>query len=253
MKNKLKKSNFILASILILSTNILKAQEKIGIGVDLPIAKLDVGGDLRVEDIQSVEVSDVQYILTVDKNNIVKKIDKKLLESKETILENSIYGLLKKGANQILSRKNVDYPVLFKGSFSGINTKNISVNQTNGELEFPANKVFKVTGTINVRGSGSGGGQGKPGYITSMFEIINGNINGNKLIFSTLGFTESSTETFDDGGTSQPLILFKTGPAGAKIRLLAQYGGSTASAENYYLAGDANRTSVGSYIIIEEL
>lgn len=142
--------------------------------------------------------------------------------------------------------------MIFDGILDGVNTTGvITLSPDKTSLIFPANKAFKITGMIGIRGTDPSSSNTAPAYITSKFEVDDPT-KARKLI-STQGYTESSTEAFDDGGVSNPIIIFTTGTTGGSVYLNARYSGSSAPANNYYLAGAPTATSLGTYFIIEEL
>ena len=177
---------------------------------------------------------------------------KKPLVVDQTIVnvESKIFLVIDKKDTQKLTVKGTMYNVQFDGTKQGINSDKVQISTNKEELIFAPNKVFRITGAIGVRGSSSNGlGSNSPGYITSEFNLIN----GGRVLVSTKGYTESSTEGYDDGGVTQPIMIFTSEAAGARLNLKVRYGGSAAGNDGYYLAGQPTPSSVGTYILIEEL
>ncbi|EHQ44219.1 hypothetical protein [Myroides odoratus] len=165
-------------------------------------------------------------------------------------VEGKIFLVINKRDTQKLTVKGTMYNVQFDGSIEGINTDKVQISTNKEELIFAPNRVFRITGAIGVRGASSNGlGSNKPGYITSEFNLIS----GGRVLVSTKGYTESSTEGYDDGGVTQPVMIFTSDAAGAHLNLKVRYGGSAAGNDGYYLAGEATTSSVGTYILVEEL
>lgn len=168
--------------------------------------------------------------------------------STETV-NKKIYAIVSKDLPQVLSN-TVSTKVLFDGNIEGINTSSLSLNSSENELIFPENSVFKITGMIGVKGGKSNTDTNdQPGYITSKF-ISN---TGATTIISTQGYSESSTEPFDDGGVTNPIMIFKTGDNGGSISLEAKYGGSSAGNSGYYMSGAPSDKTLGTFFLIEEL
>jgi len=177
---------------------------------------------------------------------------KKPLVIEQTIVnvESKIFLVINKKDTQKLAVKGTMYNVQFDGAKQGINNDKVQISANKEELVFAPNRVFRITGAIGVRGASSNGqGSTSPGYITSEFNLIN----GGRTLVSTKGYTESSTEGYDDGGVTQPVMIFTSEAAGARLNLKVRYGGSAAGNDGYYLAGEATTSSVGTYILIEEL
>ncbi|WP_267740342.1 hypothetical protein [Myroides injenensis] len=225
---------------------------QVGINTDLPMATLDVNGDLRIG--KALETTDKSnYLLMIDENNVVRKVDFKYITSNSgnTAVKQRTYALISKREPQFLEKRGSDYDVIFDGDKKGINIGQLRFNSNFTEIIFPPNKAYKATGMIGVRGAtASGAGSSNAGYITSQF-LLTGD--GSDTIFSSLGYTESSTEGYDDGGVTQPIIIFLTGDNGGTLSLKVRYGGQNSGDSGYYLAGQSQRNSVGTYIFIEEL
>lgn len=232
---------------LVVTPSFLVAQ--VGINTSDPKATLDVNGNVMVAQVNEVDTT--ENVLIIDSDNIIKKISKdKLLDNNVGEVYKKIYSIVSKNLTQKLNAPGIDYKVIFDGNVSGINVNQLDLSSQQTEIKFPANKVFKITGMIGLRGADSAGmSQDKAGYITSQFEG-DSNIN---VIFSSLGYTESSTEKFSDGGVTQPIILFSTGQNGGNVWLNVRYGGQDAPANGFYLGGEAKRNSLGTYIIVEEV
>lgn len=227
----------------------LNAFSQVGINTSSPQAMLDVEGDTRIATTESLTTTPT-YVLAIDGNQIVKKVSVTSLGGGANVVKNRIYAIVPKNADQELTTRGTNYDVTFDGEISGINTSSLSVSSDQTSINFPANKAFKVTGMVGIRGRKNGSAsQGNPGYITSKF--VAGT--GSTLIISTQGYSESSTEGYDDGGVTNPIIIFTTGTSGGSIQLLARYGGGDSGTSGYYLAGAPTNTSIGTYFIIEEL
>lgn len=221
---------------------------QVGINNSNPIATLDVNGNVKISDIKEVDLENIKYLLTVNDDQIVKKTNKNVSSGVEAT-NNRAYAVLNQKDPVKLETIKISQNVTFNGVLSGINSSNIQIDPTKKHLNFPPNKAYKVTGMIGLRGYRSDGlGSGRPGYVTSQFFLREGS-----PIISTIGYTESSNEAYDDGGTTQPIIIFNTGSTGASLYLSARYGGQSAGTDGFFLAGETNNNSVGTYIIIEEL
>lgn len=237
----------ILASI---SQFVFSQTGQVGINTTSPTATLDVNGDAKIRKIDSI-TSTPKYVLTPDDTGVIQKVNiDKLSASNQEIIKKKIFAVLSKRSAQLLQVKGTDYNLEYDGVVSGINTDKLSLTNGNSRINLPPNKTFKITGYIGIRGSTTGTSSTTPGYVTSTFQA-GGNT---ETIITTLGYTESSTETFDDGGVTPPIIMVMTGPAGDSfVELKVRYGGTNAGDSGYYVSGAASRTTVGTYILLEEL
>ncbi len=239
----MKKINFI-AFVLLAITN---TNAQIGINTPLPKTTLDVEGDLRVATTNDTGAT-FDYVLTVDENQIVQKTHKSNIITGKDVTLAKTFAIIPKLERQLLATKDTFYDILFDGAIQGLNTNVITISTDKTTLNFPADKAFKVTAMIGIRQSFLGN-KDYPGYITS--EFVAGT--GLQALVKTKGYVESSTEAFDDGGVSNPIIIFTTGPDGGKLTFKARYGGLHSGTSGYYLAGPPSDTSLGSYFLIEEL
>ncbi|MEK6494805.1 hypothetical protein [Myroides odoratimimus] len=190
-------------------------------------------------------LSSFTYAQQIEKGKKPLVIDEKVVE-----IESKVYLVINKKDAQKLNTGGTTYNAKFDGAVEGINKEKIKISSNQEEIIFPPNKVFRVTGAIGVRGANASGiGTSNPGYITSEFQIIS----GGKSLVSTKGYTESSTETFDDGGVTQPVMILTSNEDGARLNLKVRYGGGQSGTNGYYLAGQATNSTVGTYILIEEL
>ncbi|MDC8103680.1 hypothetical protein MTQ00_03930 [Chryseobacterium sp. B21-037] len=223
---------------------------QVGINTTAPTATLDVNGNTRIRNVDSI-ASAPKYILTSDDNGIVQKVNvEKLSDSNPEVIRRKIYAVLSKNSSQFLTTKGTDYNLTYDGVVSGINTDHLYFNSQKDRINLPPNKTFKITGYIGIKGSTTGNSNTTPGYITSLFSA-GGDA---EAIVTTQGYTESSTETFDDGGVTPPIIIVTTGSTGnAYVELKVRYGGSNAGNSGYYVSGASTRTSVGTYVLLEEL
>lgn len=192
--------------------------------------------------------------MVIDDNNEVKSIDKFAINGVEEFKER-ITLLIEKENPQQLQRSgandNTSYPVIFDGDIKGLNSDEIILSSDKTEITFPANKAIRISGYLGLLGEMiDGSGTGKPAYITSEFKLKEGGTG--ELIFSSRGYVESTSEGYDDGGVTFPVIFFLTGSEGATVSLYARYAGTQASSLGY-LAGKPTATRIGTYIIVEEL
>ena len=221
---------------------------QVGVNTSSPQTALDVEGNMRIATTE--ESTTAEYVLTVDDNQIVKKIPITTFGSGGTdVVDSRIYAIIPKNTAQYFQTNGTNYNVKFDGTITGINISNISVSSDQTSINFPANKAFKVTGMIGVKGKTGAVTSGNPAYITSKF--VAGT--GSTLVISTQGYSESSTERYDDGGVTNPIIIFTTGDSGGSIQLSARFAGGDAGTTGYYLAGQPTDSSIGTYFIIEEL
>lgn len=168
--------------------------------------------------------------------------------------EKRIFGVLNFEDDQVLIERTIEQELKLTGEIKGINIEDNITFLENGDdkyrIKFPANKVFKITGSIGLRGSVDSSGENHPLYIFTKF-VLDDPLN---VIIKTEGYTESSTERFDDGGQSNPMIIFKTGSDGNIISMSASYGGMNSKLTNgAYIAGAPTSQSIGSYLVIEEM
>lgn len=157
-------------------------------------------------------------------------------------IENRTYILVNKdGAEGITysNPKNIRW-----GIIEGLNYSNVQLSLDQTEMILPKGYIFKVTGMIGV-GAVSGGG-GVPTYITSSFVATP----PNKMVLSTRGFVESSTETFEDGGVTNPIAVFDTSETAVTVSLKA-FG--PPNNRKTIVAGAPTNSSIGTYLIIEQL
>ena len=223
---------------------------KVGINNSIPTRTLDVNGDARIRTIDSVSTSP-KYIVTSDENGVLRKVNiDKLMGSNPDIIRKKTFAILSKNAPQLLASKGTDYNLIYDGSVTGINTDKLILNNNKDRIYLPPNKAFKITGYIGVRGSTTGTSTNTAGYITSLFST-GGDA---KPLVTTQGYTESSTEGYDDGGVTPPIVIVSTGPTGnGYVELKMRYGGGNSGDAGYYVSGAPSRNSVGTYILVEEV
>lgn len=228
---------------------VIQLNAQVGIGTSDPKATLDVNGNVRIQDVKTVDVKDIEEVMVLNpKTHIIEAVEKGSLTGIEEVKQR-IFALISRGSPQFLPIKGTEYPVEFNGEISGINTSNITLSSDKTELKFPPNKIIKIKGNIGILYQSPSKQKGYPAYITSKFVPV-GDV---QIYYASDGFSESSTETYDDGGVTDPIVLFFTGPNGGGVKLMARYGGTTAGSSGYYLAGKPSSTTVGTYITIEEL
>ncbi|MBT2621836.1 hypothetical protein [Chryseobacterium sp. ISL-6] len=224
-------------------------QAQVGINTAAPTATLDVNGNARIRKTDSITTAP-KYVLTPDADGNIRKVNVNKIKSNDQAAINSKVIVVASRYNpQRLAVKDTDYNVTFDGPnpMSGLNSNLITLNGAKDRINLPPNRNFKITGYIGVKGSSNTGSTTNPGYITTLFQA-----GGDATtIVSTLGYTESSTETWDDGGVTPPIIMLSTGPNPSYVELKVRYGGGSAS--NYWISGSASRSGVGSYLLIEEL
>ena len=221
----------------------------VGINTVSPTSALDINGDARIRKIDSTS-SVPDYILTSNNKGVIQKVKTDKLSSGDPeAIKKKIFAVFSKRGVQTLSSKGIDYNLIYDGTITGINTDKVSLNSAKDRINLPPNKTFKITGYIGIRGS-AGGGNNNPGYVTSLFSA-GGNA---EAIVITQGYTESSTEKYDDGGMTPPIIILTTGSTGDSfVELKVRYGGTDAGNSGYNLSGAPNRTTIGTYILLEEL
>lgn len=158
-------------------------------------------------------------------------------------IENRTYVLVNKGGAEDITYsnpKNIRW-----GIIEGLNYSNVQLSLDQTEIILPKGYIFKVTGMIGV-GAFSGWGGGVATYITSSFVARP----SNKMVLSTRGFVESSTETFEDGGVTNPIAVFDTSEAAVTFSLKA-FG--PPNNRKTIVAGAPTNSSIGTYLIIEQL
>ena len=214
----------------------LFSQKKVGINTLDPKATLDVNGNVIISKTPNTVINDIDDVLVLDPTlNVIESVEK-------------------------FSKINTNYDVIFDSSLiQGLNADQVKLDDSRTIFTFPANKIIEIIGYIGIRGKNSSSSKNYPAYITSKFEAVG---DGVDIIYSTLGYVESSTmENTDSGGVTNPSVLFITGPRGGSIKLVAQYGGvnadigtnGVADDTGYLMAGKPTSISVGTYLTIEEL
>lgn len=231
-----------------LSQFALSQSGNVGINTTAPTSTLDVNGDARIRKIDSAS-SVPNYILTSNDNGVIQKVrTDKLSSGDPEAIKKKTFAVISKSGTQLLSVKGTDYNLIYDGTITGINTDKLSLNSAKDRINLPPNKTFKITGYIGIRSSNAG--TTNPGYVTSLFST-GGNA---EAIVTTMGYTESSTEKFDDGGMTPPIIILTTGKTGDSfVELKIRYGGTDSGNSGYNVSGAPNRTTVGTYILLEEL
>ncbi|MDL1912962.1 MAG: hypothetical protein FDW93_00300 [Bergeyella sp.] len=224
-----------------------------GVNTNNPTSTLDVNGGVRVRKIDTFK-NKPSFVLVPDSKGVISKISVTSLESKTEVdkVKSRVIAVVQKGKDQLIREKNTYVDYVFEGNISGINTDGIKFNSDKTEIILPADKAFKIKGFLGIRGrKPESSSTGTPGYITCDFYTKEEN--KTNIIITTMGYTESSTEKFDDGGQTRPIVILITGKEGGSIRLRARYGGRDAGDSGYYIAGRPLATSLGSYLLIEEL
>lgn len=237
-------------SFLILLIGILSFAQ-VGINTISPTNTLDINGSLRIRRIDSITVLP-KYIIASNDNGVIQKINlSKITSSSPEAIGKKIFAVITKNSRQYLSQKGTDYSTNFDGTIKGINVHKIIISNSNNHINLPSNKTFKITGFIGVAGANSSGTSNKfPGYITSTF-ITGG---GTKTIVSTIGYTESSTEAYDDGGVTNPIIILTTDETDNNyVELQVRFGGTNSGNDGYYLSGAPTRNTLGTYVLLEEM
>jgi len=242
-----------------LSTNPTPAQQlndvvitkngDVGIGLLTPSVKLDVNGKIRIADLQ-LYTNRPKKILVADDNGNIFYTD---IETIAPPVETRIYGIINKQARQRLENRGSYYYVLLDGVINGINSDKLIISADKKKIQLPPNKTLKITGSIGIIGSKESPTTNTPAYVVSKFELEDINNDGSQSLVQTIGYTESSTETYDDGGVSMPIIIVRTGSKGANVMLQVKYGGSVSPTTGYYIGGASSDTTLGSYILVEEI
>jgi len=221
----------------------------VGIGTIYPTAKLEVNGDVRITDVPALPTMP-KKILVLDTNGNLFYTD---IENVAPPLESRIYSIINKTARQFLPKQNVFYNLEFDGAVEGVNADKLIVSADKKKLFLPPNKTLKLTGSIGIVGAAINPTTTAPAYIISEFELQNFNNDGSQQLVKTIGYTESSTEKYDDGGVSMPIIIVRTGSKGANVILNVKYNGADSPKTGYYIGGAANDDTLASYILIEEI
>ncbi|WP_261510923.1 hypothetical protein [Chryseobacterium paludis] len=222
-------------------------QAQVGIKTTTPTARLDVNGDARIRKTDSITTAP-KYVLTPDADGNIKKVNVNKIKSNDhTAINSKVIVLVNKRSPQRLAVRDTDYNVTYDGPITGINTNLITLNSAKDRINLPSNRNFKITGYIGVKGSTNTGSTTSPGYISTLFQA-GGDVT---TIVSTRGYSESSTETWDDGGVTPPSIILSTGANPSYVELKVRYGSGSTS--NYWLSGAATQATVGTYLLIEEL
>ena len=238
----------------------LFSQKKVGINTLDPKATLDVNGNVIISKTPNTVINDIDDVLVLDPTlNVIESVEKFSITGVEEV-KKRIIVLAAKNLNQKFSKINTNYDVIFDSSLiQGLNADQVKLDDSRTIFTFPANKIIEIIGYIGIRGKNSSSSKNYPAYITSKFEAVG---DGVDIIYSTLGYVESSTmENTDSGGVTNPSVLFITGPRGGSIKLVAQYGGvnadigtnGVADDTGYLMAGKPTSISVGTYLTIEEL
>ena len=221
----------------------------VGIGTIYPTVKLEVKGDVRISDVPQL-ASMPKKVLVLDKDG---NLFYTAIENVAPPLESRIYSIINKNVRQFLPQRNVFYNVIFDGTIEGVNADKLIVSADKKTLFLPPNKTLKLTGSLSVIGAQINPTTNAPAYIISQFELHNINNDGSQALVKTIGYTESSTEKYDDGGVSMPIIIVRTGNMGANILLNVRYHGADSPANGYYIGGAATDLTLGSYILVEEI
>lgn len=155
-------------------------------------------------------------------------------------IENRTYILINKDGGEQVSYSNPK-DILW-GAIEGLNYSNVKLSLNHREIILPKGYIFKVTGMIGV-GTTS---DGVATYIISSFFATP----SDKMVLSTKGFVESSTETYEDGGVTNPIAIFDASEASVTIKLKA-FG--PPNNRKTIVAGAPTNSSIGTYLIIEQL
>jgi len=221
----------------------------VGIGLLTPSVKLDVNGKIRVADLQLFPNKPKKILVADDNGNIFYTN----IETISPPIETRIYGIINKKERQRLDVRATYYNVLFDGEVNGVNSDMLVISADKKKIQLPPNKTLKITGSVGVIGPSKDPASTNPAYVVSQFELEDIFKDGSTLLVRTIGYTESSTEKFDDGGVSMPIIIVRTGDKGANVMLNAKFGGADSPARGYYIGGASGDTTLGSYILVEEI
>jgi len=228
---------------------VITSNGDVGIGLLIPGAKLDVNGRVRIGDLQKLTTKPKKVIVADDDGNLY-------YTDVETIappVDDRIYTIINKNERQRLPVRATYYPVTLDGEVNGVNHEKLAISSDKTRIILPANKTLKISGSIGIIGATASPSQESPAYIVSQFDLENINNDGSQLLVRTIGYTESSTERYDDGGVSMPIIIVRTGSVGANVTLRVKYGGGNSPANGYYIGGEPSETTLGSYILVEEI
>lgn len=221
----------------------------IGIGLLIPNAKLDVNGNVRIANLPRLNTKPKKVIVADDDGNLYYTD----IESIAPPVEDRIYTIINKNERQRLAVRATYYPVTLDGDVNGVNHEKLAISTDKTRIILPPNKTLKISGSIGIIGATASPSQDSPAYIVSQFDLENINNDGSQLLVRTIGYTESSTERYDDGGVSMPIIIVRTGSVGANVMLRVKYGGGNSPANGYYIGGESSETTIGSYILVEEI
>ncbi|MEJ5052658.1 hypothetical protein [Sphingobacterium sp. MYb382] len=228
---------------------VITSNGDVGIGLLIPGAKLDVNGRVRIGDLQKLTTKPKKVIVADDEGNLY-------YTDVETIappVEDRIYSIINKNARQRLATKSTYYPMILDGAVNGVNNEKLTISADKTRIQLPPNKTLKISGSIGIIGANETPTTTNAAYIVSQFDLENIHNDGSQLLVRTIGYTESSTERYDDGGVSMPIIIVRTGNIGANVFLRVKYDGSDAPANGYYIGGEPGETTIGSYILVEEI
>lgn len=178
------------------------------------------------------------------------------LKPKVSVVEKTLAVVVKNDNQTIAARTNSETnPArtnIIWDSIKGINTEGIKIIN-NTDIYLPPLKDFKITGYVGIFTNGT---DGSATYIASRFYLIkNNNPTLVSLPISTWGYSESSTESYHDGGVTNPICILNSGKEGSLIRMIAngpannrvtRMAASTSHDAKYM-------SSIGSYLLIEEL
>lgn len=228
---------------------IITENGQVGIGTLTPKATLDIIGKLKLTNLKSSDLTP-EKIVTIDNDGKLHFTD---VGNIFPPIETRIFTVVNRESRQRLGKRGQYENVQFDGTISGVNSDKIKVTTNKRELILPPNKTLKITGSLGIIGARLEPTRNYPAFIISGFELRNVQNDGSKILVKTLGYTESSTETLDDGGVSTPLIIVKTGSIGVNVALLVKYNGGDAPSLGYNIAGAPGANTLGSYIFIEEI
>ncbi|MBF7093302.1 hypothetical protein IUY40_17350 [Flavobacterium sp. ALJ2] len=153
-------------------------------------------------------------------------------------IENRTYILINKdGVEDVTysNAKNIRW-----GIIEGLNYSNVKLSSDKTKIILPKGYIFKVTGMIGISDSST------PTYIVSSFLAKP----SNKMALSTRGFVESSTESYNDGGVTNPIAIIDASTTSVEISLKAS--GPKNDRKTYVTAAPSDY-SLGTYLIIEQL